>query len=331
MIENTSPPPPTDIPHQGIKSIPFDQCSADNAHLVNRITDFPLVFAVTLNWNQADNTLACLESLTQLEGIRCTILLVDNASTDDSVLKVRQRFPQVEILVNPSNLGFGKGFNLGMRVAYQAGADYVFIINNDTYLAPDTLSILLQHAADDVGILAPVIYYASQPAVIWAIGGKVNPLNLEVAEKGRGTVNTGNWPSDLEHDFVTGCAMLLPRHTLEKVGFFDEAFQMYYEDADFCRRVRQAGLRILVVTKARLWHKVSASSGGSDSPNERYFMGRSSVRFFRKHGRGVRMWVIVPYRLGSAIKTTLRLLRAGRMESSRAYWRGLRDGLRDKP
>jgi GT2 family glycosyltransferase len=90
-------------------------------------------------------------------------------------------------------------------------------------------------------------------------------------------------------------------------------------------------LRILVVTKARLWHKVSASSGGSDSPNERYFMGRSSVRFFRKHGRGVRMWVIVPYRLGSAIKTTLRLLRAGRIESSRAYWRGLRDGLRDKP
>jgi GT2 family glycosyltransferase len=289
-----------------------------------------LVFVVTLNWNQVDNTLLCLESLTKLQGVHCTILLVDNASTDDSVLKVRQRFPQVEILVNPSNLGFGKGFNQGLRFAYQAGADYIFIVNNDTYLAPDAISTLLQHVADDVGILAPVIYYANQPAVLWAIGGKENPWNLEVTKIGRGTVNNGHWPPYLECDFVTGCAMLLPRHTLENVGFFDEAFQLYYEDADFCRRVRKAGFRIIVVPKAKLWHKVSSSSGGSDSPNERYFMARSSVRFFRKHGHGVRMGVIIPYRLGSAIKTTIRLLCAGRFQSTRAYWRGLWDGLRDK-
>jgi len=115
---------------------------------------------------------------------------------------------------------------------------------------------------------------------------------------------------------------------LEQIGLFDTGFQpAYYEDVDLCLRARHAGYRLLLVPQAKLWHKVASTSGGAGSPQERYLMARHSVRYFRKHVRGWRWLVVVPYRLGSALKTTWRLARQRRFDSIRAYWRGLRDGL----
>ncbi len=122
--------------------------------------------------------------------------------------------------------------------------------------------------------------------------------------------------------------MLLTRRLLETVGLFDERFHMYYEDLDFCLRVRRSGFQILVVPGAKMWHKVAQSSGGSDSTFERYWMARSSALYFRKHCHGARWLAVLPWRGGSAVRTTLRLLRQGRREACAAYWRGLRDGFR---
>ena len=145
-------------------------------------SDSPLIYSVVLNWNQPEDTLACLDSLARQEEIRQKLLIVDNASTDDSVQRIQACFPQAEILVNPSNLGFGRGFNCGVGHAFRVGADYVFIANNDTFLEPHTISTLLRHMTRDVGLLAPAIYYASHPEVIWSMGGKTNRWNLEVIE-----------------------------------------------------------------------------------------------------------------------------------------------------
>jgi len=292
-------------------------------------SDSPLIYSVVLNWNQPEDTLICLESLVRQEEIHQKLLVVDNASTDDSVQRIQGRFPQVEILVNPSNLGFGKGFNRGVNHAFSVGADYAFIANNDTFLEPHTISTLLRHMTRGVGLLTPAIYYASQPEVIWSLGGRTNRWNLEVIEHDRGEPDPGNWPDVLERDFVTGCCMLIPRVTFEKVGLFDDLFQMYYEDSDLSFRVRRAGLRILVVPGAKMWHKVAQSSGGSDSPNERYWMARSSILFFRKHARGIQWPVIIFWRIGSTIRTTLHLSMRRNWKSLAAYWRGLRDGLRN--
>jgi GT2 family glycosyltransferase len=114
---------------------------------------------------------------------------------------------------------------------------------------------------------------------------------------------------------------------LTEVGLFDERFFMYYEDFDLSLRAHQAGFKILLSPQAKVWHKVAVSSGGSDSPNERYWMARSSVLFFHKHVRGLRWLIVLPYRTGSAVKTVLRLMLRGRAESALAYLRGLRDGL----
>lgn len=290
----------------------------------------PSVWAVTVNWNRAGDTLACIDSLVRQEGVTAHILVVDNASSDDSVERIRAAYPQVELIRSETNRMFGGGNNLGIRRALQAGADYVFLINNDATLAPDGLQKLLAWAAPGVGIAAPLIYYTARPQVIWSSGGRTNPWTLEKADGAHDRPDPGGWPAALEQDFVTGCGMLISSQALEQVGLFDEGFRHYYEDADLCLRMRRAGLRILLVPGAHMWHKVAVSSGGSDSPDERYWMARSSIRFFRKHARGLQKPVVIFWRAGSALRTSLRLARGGKAAALRLYWRGLKDGLAER-
>jgi GT2 family glycosyltransferase len=287
----------------------------------------PLVYAVTLNWNRRDDTLACLASLAALDYAHKRLLLVDNGSTDGTIAAVSARFPEVEILANERNLGFAAGANVGLRHALAQGADYVFFINNDAVADPALLRHLLAAAAPDVGMVAPKIYYAGEPRRIWSVGGQRHPLTGEQTGDARNTLDDGQWRDVAERDFFAGCAVLFSREFLEQVGLFDERFFMYYEDFDLSNRARAAGFRLLLSPRAHVWHKVAGSSGGSDSPNERYWMARSSVLFFRKHIRGWRWLVVIPYRTASALKTVSRLLLHRRFDSARAYLRGLRDGL----
>jgi GT2 family glycosyltransferase len=285
----------------------------------------PLVFVITLNWNRRDDSLACLESLCRLTYPNVHLLFVDNGSTDGSPQLVAQRFPQVELILNPTNLGFAGGFNVGLRRALQAGADFAFILNNDTMVEPEILGPLVAAAEQpDVGITAPAIFYASAPQVVWSTGGGRSRWTLDMTgDHGRNEMIT----DITDREFLSGCAMLLKRAALEQVGLFDERFFVYYEDSDYCLRTRQAGFRLLVVPQARMWHRVSTSSNGTDSPEERYWAGRSSVQFYRKHARGAQWLFVVPWRLGSTIKTIVRLVSTGRNAAAWAHLRGLWEGL----
>ncbi len=290
----------------------------------------PRIDVITLTWNQRRDTLECLASLSQLTYPNYRIILVDNGSTDGTVEAVRERYPAVTLIVNAHNLGFQGGFNVGLRHALNTGADYVFVMNNDTTVQPDILDELMKHAAPaDVGMLSPKIYYADEPDRIWSVGGDCHPITFEMTHKGDNQLDRGQWEQVIERDFLVGCAMLMKRSLLEQIGLFDTGYHpIYYEDVDLCVRARRAGFRLLMVPSAKMWHKVSASGGGSGSPRERYLMARHSVRYFRKYIRGWRWLIVGPYRLGSAIKTSLKLARRRRFESIRAYWRGLRDGWR---
>ncbi|MGH2521890.1 MAG: glycosyltransferase family 2 protein [Anaerolineales bacterium] len=287
----------------------------------------PLVYIVIPAWNRKHDTLACLESLLALTYPSYRIVMVDNGSTDGTAQAVGENYLNVEIIAHPKNLGFAAGVNSGIRHALERGADFVFLLNNDTLAEPSLLNRLLAYCTAGVGIVAPKIYYAADPERLWSAGGQRHPWTLEKTDDARGQPDGPRWARVLERDYLVGCAMLIPRSTLQRVGEFDERYFMYYEDMDFSWRVRAAGLKLLVAPDARLWHKVALSSGGSDSPNERYWMARGSVLFFRRYARGWRWLVVGPYRFGSAIKTTLRLLARGRWEAIAAYWRGLRDGM----
>ncbi len=287
----------------------------------------PLVYAVTVNWNRPDDTLECLSSLRAQTYPNLRLIVVDNGSTDRSIHLISENFPGVELIANQTNLGFAGGYNTGIRKALESGAEYVFIVNNDTTLDHYTIECLMRYAHPENGILAPLVYYASHPQRIWSAGGKLNRWNLEIIRRWDGLLDPGGWPEWVEQDFVTGCAMLFPRQTLESVGLFDDRFWFTYEDSDLCYRVRAAGKRILMIPGAQIWHKVAQSSGGKGSPMERYWMAYSSILFFKKHARIYQWPIIFIWRLGSALRTTTRLLAHKEIPSVKAYWRGLKDAL----
>ncbi len=293
------------------------------------VSALPLVYVVVPSWNLRDDTLECLASLSQSDYRNVRVLLVDNGSVDGTMVAVNERFPEVEVHRNATNLGFAAGSNVGIRRALEQGADYIFLVNNDTIVDPGAVSALVTAMEPDVGIAAPKIYYADDPQRIWMIGGKRHALTYEKVGDPIGQLDTGQWDRVLEQDYLPGCAMLLSRRMLEDVGMFDERYISYYEDTDLSYRTRQAGYRLLMVPDARLWHKVARSSGGADSPNERYWMARGSVIFFSKFVQGWRWFIVIPYRLGSGLKTCLRLAWRRRWVSLLSYLRGLRDGLRE--
>ncbi len=300
------------------------------------------VAIVIVAWNQRDKTLDCLASVAALRHAPGRVVLVDNGSAPPLAAAVGERFPTVETLRLPRNLGFAGGYNAGLRHVLAGEPAAVLLLNNDTLLAPDALDQLIAEmeekrltpggedartqGVDDeterVGLVTAKIYYAAEPERIWTVGANLN-IFLDLKEGGQGQRDTGQWAEPRDVDFAPFCGILIRREVFATVGLLDEAFFLYYEDMDYCRRARRAGWRIRLCPPAHIYHAVSASSGGRDSPLERYWMAQSSGRYFRKHGRGPRLLLIVPFRLASAVKMTVRLLLAGKTTALRAYWRGL--------
>ncbi len=240
----------------------------------------PEVAAVVLSWNGREDTLACLRSLAAVEGTGLATILVDNASTDGTVEAVLAEFPEVEVLVNDANLGFAEGNNVGIRHALEGDAGWVLVLNNDVEVDPGFLGALLDEAGrrPDAGALSPVIRFGPPSELIWFAGASYDPRRgYNGRQRGYGRPAGPPYDKVWETDRICGAAMLVPRAVLEEVGVFDTALFAYYEDTDWSLRVRAAGRRLYVVPAARIWHKVSRSSGGESSPATLYYGTRNAL------------------------------------------------------
>jgi GT2 family glycosyltransferase len=246
----------------------------------------PHVALVVLAWNGREDTLACLESAESLEWDELTTIVVDNGSTDGVCEAVRDRFPHVLVIRSERNLGFAGGNNLGLRAAYEAGADYVLILNNDTAIDPAAVRELVDEAErrPDAGLLCPLIYYMDPPDVIWFAGARFDPRR---GHNGRHTGykerDEGQYYGVREIGRATGAAMLVPRAVLDDVGFLDERLFLHVEDVEWSLRIRQAGYRILLVPSARVWHRVSVATGGEHSPAIAYYATRNTLAVSARH------------------------------------------------
>jgi GT2 family glycosyltransferase len=288
----------------------------------------PFVYVLVLNWNNAPATADFLESCAALTYPNFQVVVIDNGSEAGSLDSVIAHYPATQLIANESNLGFAAGMNVGIRYALQHGADFIFLANNDTLLASDMLDRLIEAAvAHEADLASPAITIAGLPERIWSMGGWRSRITLEIVQRHR-HIDVAKLREPFVVDYVSGCGMLMRACSLEKVGLFDERFFMYYEDSDFCLRARNQGCKLIVVPDARMQHRVALTIGGLDSPAERYHMALASVQFFRKHVHGRRWWIVFPYRVASACKTVLRLMRSGHSRSARAYALGLWHGLR---
>lgn len=257
---------------------------------------------VVLNWNGWEDTRECLESLLQATYPRLLVLLVDNGSTDGSVMEVRKAYPQVEVVENGANLGFAAGNNRGIERALAGGADHVMLLNNDTVVEPGFLEPLLDavERTDGAGFASPTIMYADDPDRVWFAGSEVDWRTGWVTHAQlTGDPSTSGIAST---PTVTGCCLLAPRSVWESVGLLDERFFLIWEDADWSVRARGAGHVGVVVGGARIRHKVSTSfRRGAPHVGEFYFV-RNGLLFIRKHARRrlrtslrfLLLWVVGP-------------------------------------
>ncbi len=253
----------------------------------------PQVAVVILNWNGGQETLDCLASLRRVDYPRFEVIVVDNGSTDGSADAIRRDFPEATLIEMGGNLGFTGGNNVGIRYALAYGADYVLLLNNDTEVASDFLTHLVEvmEATPKVGIAGPLIYYYDRPEIIWSAGGTIDPRRGQTRMIGLGERDRGQYgPAPRQVDFVTGCALLVRRPVLEQAGLLDERFFAYYEEAEWCVRVRRAGYRVVNVPGAKVWHKISPERRAA-SPIVHYYMTRNRLLFLRCAQLGVGAWL----------------------------------------
>ncbi len=253
------------------------------------------LFAVVVNWNLKNETLACVDSLFRA-GIKSgQVIVVDNGSVDNSKQALQDRFGStIHLITSEQNLGFAGGCNLGIKYALERQVEWVLVLNNDTRVAPSFLAALADAAASDnrFSILGPIIFFDDAPDKIWYSGDRLLPGLLATRHVHRGQTK----PPDrmVSVDFLSGCCMLIKREVFEKIGLFDKSFFMYGEDVDFCWRARTAGFQLAVATNAMMWHKVSQSSN-HDAAESWYFRIRNQNRFYRKYARGFQLVLMLVF------------------------------------
>lgn len=282
---------------------------------------------VILSFNTRKLLGQCLRSLWDggVGKVAARIIVVDNGSADDSVRVVenlksqsRRGGTNLRLIENKKNLGFAAGNNIGVKQAIADGAEYVMVLNSDTRVDENFLWPLIRSLEDNhrIGVVAPKIYFSpgcefhkdrykkeEQGKVIWSVGGIIDWENVIASNRGVDEVDRGQYEQGEEVDFVSGCCFMASAQVWEKVNFFEEKYFLYYEDTDFCQKVKKLGLKIIYSPKSKVWH-VNAASSRSGGPLHDYFITRNRLLF------GMR-WASCRAKL-ALIKESLALLRKGR-------------------
>jgi len=286
------------------------------------------LYAILVNWNLKDDTLACVDSLLKAGATAGQVLVVDNGSSDGSPQALRERFGRaVQVIESEQNLGFAGGANLGIHYALDRGAEWIFILNNDT-VVDSAVFVEWERAAQNnpgYAIVSPLILYFSDPARIWYLGDRTVPTSLITYGLGRKQLDRGQFAALVPVDFVCGCGMFVRRSVFEQVGLFDTGFFMYAEEIDFCQRARIAGFRLACATRARMWHKVSLSAD-RDRPLTRYLRIRNQILFYRRYASWWQAPALFVFTLIRALRIGLGDVADHQPELLAALVRGWADG-----
>ena len=238
---------------------------------------------VILAWNNASDTLACLESLKRDAPGSITIV-VDNGSTDDTYQEIAASRLADVLIRNKANLGFAEGNNVGLRRALELTSPLIMILNNDTVVTPGMVERLAATALENAGCaVSPLIVYNDDPDVPWFAGGILDegwPRHLRPDE-------LRPMPTGLrDSQILSGCCIIAHRDIWTEVGLFDTDYFLIFEDSDWSLRARSHGVTLLVAYEAVLRHKVSRSfRSGAASMLGAYYYGRNGVLFHARWQR----------------------------------------------
>jgi GT2 family glycosyltransferase len=281
----------------------------------------PQVSCILVNWNGWKDTIECLDALRGCNYSHLTIIVVDNGSTNDSIARIRAAHPDITLLENGKNLGFAGGNNVGIRYAIAQEAEHIWLLNNDTVPALDALSALVERILTDerIGAVASICYYADQPETVQAWAGA--RVNLWIGQARNSTKPHGDdW-----FDSLYGASMLVRSAAIEDAGLLDEGFFHYWEETEFCLRLRKKGWRLVAAPDSRVMHKVAGSTRGNSLILDRYFTA-SGLRILRLHSAAPTLAMLL-FLIGRFMRRLSRL----QFSQCRSVWAGIQDYHRSLP
>lgn len=263
---------------------------------------------VIVNWNTRDLLRDCLRSVEQSSGVTCSVVVVDNASSDGSAGMVRAEFPALTLIANPDNRGYPAANNQGLqRLGFgRGGSDeaprYALALNPDTVVPPDALRDMVAYMDADprVGVAGPKLVLPdgsldlacrrSFPTPEISFYRMVGLSKLFPGSRRFGRYNLTYLDPDLETevDSVVGAFMMVRREAIRRVGLFDETFFMYGEDLDWAYRIKQAGWTVKYNPAVTVWHVKRAASRQSRRAQQEFY--RAMLIFYRKHYRPTTPW-----------------------------------------
>lgn len=327
----------------------------------------PSIGIVLLNMNTWKDTIECLESIDRTQNKDYFIVVVDNASTDNSIehmlawahekdmlstilLEVDEsgdslrpvtpprmnsecadRRTSISIISSHQNLGFAGGCNVGIRYALEScNPDFVLLLNNDTIVDPLFIDALIHPLADDkrIGIAgSKILDYANRDEIQTA-GMQIIWWVGEIKPAKRQKVQNKENYGYYEVDAASACSLLIRRDVLEKLGLLDTNYIFYYEDVDLCVRARRLGYSVVCAEESKVWHKLSATMKRSIGTRE-YYSARSLFLFMKKHA-SKKQWISFRiYFLSIRIWLTLAIiiLHHRELEAVSPYLKGVRDGI----
>lgn len=247
----------------------------------------PKVSIVIIHLKDIKCLYECILSLNEITYQNFDIIIVNNGPKN--ILLYNRLTPISDhiskIIDMGQNMGFAKGNNAGMTYALREGAEYVFLLNDDTEVDKNFLTTLVNMAQINqfVGILGPRIYFFDEPEKIWFDGVRFDSLSCTLRSLRAGKVLNASEMISSESDFITGCALLMKRSFIEKVGLLNEDFFIYWEDVDLGLRSIKAGFKNVVAHNSSIWHKVTVSMGGLKSPRTIYHKTRSHLFLAKIH------------------------------------------------
>jgi len=242
------------------------------------------VSIITVNFNQAEVTEEFLNSV-QIHNSHqpIEIIVVDNGSVNDPTKRWNEQYETIRFIRSEQNLGFAGGNNLALKVAT---GDYLFLVNNDTEFSPGLIEnlVAILDSNPKIGAISPMILYFDKPDMIQYAGftgmnmntGRnycIGQMEQDLGQYDDATGTTG---------FVHGAAMMIRKEAITKAGPMPELFFLYYEEMDWCEKIKKAGFEIWIEPKARIYHKESISVGKNSLLKE-YFMCRNRILFIRRN------------------------------------------------
>lgn len=225
------------------------------------------IVIIILNYNGFEDTKNCLSTLNLLEdkSYKFETVVIDNGSKTEELKNLRtllnKKYSGIKLITNGKNLGFAKGNNVGIKYALDKGADYIFLLNNDTLIEHNFLKNLL---VLDKDISSPIVKFQEfkdKSKLMYDLGGFVNwwtgrTYHLNAYSEELEKYLTKKY---IEVDYIAGCSMLIKREVFEKIGLLDEKYFIYFEDVDFCITAKKNGLEVVVDPKGMIYHKLGGS------------------------------------------------------------------------